>query len=470
MGPLHFFSQLVVGLVATDDLERFIRAQMSSGGIPGLSAAVVRRDELLWTGAFGSADPQKGVAATEHTLFTHASISKTVVGVVAMQLEELGLFELDDDVGALLGYAVRNPRFPNTTVTMRQLMTHTSGASDVYYDSIYAQYAVLGDSPVPMASFCELLFSGHRAGQTFGVHAPGAAYNYSNVGATLAACAAERVAVRAGLLPGGGDFDTLARQRVFATALGVPASRAGFRLADLRASAFVAMPTLVNASAPSGFSDRCHYGYPDYADGLWKARAADYARLLGAVANDGTSSTGAAMLNATTVARMIRPELNTSGAHFPFGAQGLLWYYYDLPAGDSVSCKYCGLLGHSGGDDGVATDAFLDVDSGVGFVVLTNGDWDDPIAGSFSRAMAAIETRLLDTFVPPARQRQRLLSGQGEPPPPPRHHPSRRQGRGGGGRQFCEYGRGGANAAAAAVTVEEMPAPRTNALSATTPT
>ena len=39
------------------------------------------------------------------------------MGVVAMQLEELGLVELDDDVGALLGYAVRNPRFPNTTVT-----------------------------------------------------------------------------------------------------------------------------------------------------------------------------------------------------------------------------------------------------------------------------------------------------------------------------------------------------------------
>ena len=41
-----------------------------------------------------------------------------------------------------------------------------------------------------------------------------------------------------------------------------------------------------------------------------------------------------------------------------------------------LGAGHADLLGHSGGDLGVATDAFFDPTTGAGFVVYTNGDWD----------------------------------------------------------------------------------------------
>ena len=84
------------GFTAKGDLEDFILNEMDQNHIPGLSAALVKEGEVVWSGAFGYADlesyPQKSVE--ESTLFYLASVTKTVTATALMQLWEDGLFGL----------------------------------------------------------------------------------------------------------------------------------------------------------------------------------------------------------------------------------------------------------------------------------------------------------------------------------------------------------------------------------------
>ncbi|MDP1736767.1 MAG: serine hydrolase domain-containing protein [Caulobacter sp.] len=59
-----------------------------------------------------------------------ASISKLVATLGFMTLVEAGKVGLDDDVGDILGFALRHPRFPAERITPRRLLSHTSGLRD----------------------------------------------------------------------------------------------------------------------------------------------------------------------------------------------------------------------------------------------------------------------------------------------------------------------------------------------------
>ena len=59
-----------------------------------------------------------------------ALIAKLVVAVAVMRLVEAGTLDLDRDVGDTLGWRLRNPAFPDTPVTLRQLLSHTAGVED----------------------------------------------------------------------------------------------------------------------------------------------------------------------------------------------------------------------------------------------------------------------------------------------------------------------------------------------------
>ena len=94
---------------------RLAVASATSGGAVVLSAAAGRAD---------------GVAATEHTVFSTASISKTFLAALALQCVERGELDLDHDVSGLIGIDVGNPHFPAAAVTSRQLLQHRSSLCD----------------------------------------------------------------------------------------------------------------------------------------------------------------------------------------------------------------------------------------------------------------------------------------------------------------------------------------------------
>lgn len=79
----------------------------------------------------GLADRSTGREVKANDPVRIASISKLLMALAALRLAEQGVVDLDADVSAYLGYKLRNPGFPDTPVTLRQLMDHRSGLRDV---------------------------------------------------------------------------------------------------------------------------------------------------------------------------------------------------------------------------------------------------------------------------------------------------------------------------------------------------
>lgn len=72
-----------------------IRTLMDSGGIPAVAVAVAKDGRILWEEGFGWADRERMVRATEHTMFSLASISKPITATGLMRLVERGRVRLD---------------------------------------------------------------------------------------------------------------------------------------------------------------------------------------------------------------------------------------------------------------------------------------------------------------------------------------------------------------------------------------
>lgn len=122
--------------------------------IPGMSAAVVQDQELIWASGFGYADVENLIAAGPDTPYGLASVTKPVAAVLIMQLVEQGLINLDDPVSQ---YGVDAG---NDQVTIRHLLTHTSeGNIGTTHNYNGSRYALLGGviEEASGMSFAELL-------------------------------------------------------------------------------------------------------------------------------------------------------------------------------------------------------------------------------------------------------------------------------------------------------------------------
>ena len=70
---------------------------------------------------FGVEDRKTKVPVTENTVYKVASVSKMVSAMGVMRLYDAGLVDLDAGLNG-----IRNPRYPDAPVTLRQVMSHTS--------------------------------------------------------------------------------------------------------------------------------------------------------------------------------------------------------------------------------------------------------------------------------------------------------------------------------------------------------
>ncbi len=115
----------------------------------------------------GLADRTTGRLATADDPVRIASVSKLVVALGVMRLVEDGKLDLDRDVAAYLGFPLRNPAFPDAPVTLRHLLSHTSGLRDDI------------DYLVPLG----VRLQDHLAkpGAFDPAHAPGTFFHYTNL-------------------------------------------------------------------------------------------------------------------------------------------------------------------------------------------------------------------------------------------------------------------------------------------------
>lgn len=92
--------------------------------IPGLSAAIVRNQQVLWAKGFGFADPQNKIPAAPDTPYRIASLTKTFASMLALQLIEQGKLDLDEPIAK---YSVEfQNNFKNAAIKVRHVFTHTS--------------------------------------------------------------------------------------------------------------------------------------------------------------------------------------------------------------------------------------------------------------------------------------------------------------------------------------------------------
>lgn len=106
--------------------DQVVEAQRTAQRIPGLSLAVCRDGKLVQANGFGLANVELDVPATPETIFQTGSVGKQFTAMAILMLVEEGKLRLDDKIRKYL------PDAPPAwkAVTIRHLLTHTSGIAD----------------------------------------------------------------------------------------------------------------------------------------------------------------------------------------------------------------------------------------------------------------------------------------------------------------------------------------------------
>jgi CubicO group peptidase (beta-lactamase class C family) len=120
-------SRQIVHSASRKDLRRLRRLELqfeqlrSLLRIPGMSAAIVKDQRLIWTKGFGFADLEKRIPATPDTVYYIASLTKTFATTALMQLVEQGKLDLDEPMSNY------SDEFKDNKVKIKHVLSHTSG-------------------------------------------------------------------------------------------------------------------------------------------------------------------------------------------------------------------------------------------------------------------------------------------------------------------------------------------------------
>ncbi|MEO1147250.1 MAG: serine hydrolase [Cyanobacteria bacterium J06638_22] len=121
------------------DLQARLERSLDDGNSPGAIAAVLTGEGQLWTGAAGLADVENGTLAGAGDRFPVASVTKPFTATVVMQLVEEGVLSLDDMLNQWLPAAITNQIANSGAITLRQLLSHTSGVNNTLMNEEYQQ-------------------------------------------------------------------------------------------------------------------------------------------------------------------------------------------------------------------------------------------------------------------------------------------------------------------------------------------
>ena len=117
-------------------VDEVVRAQMREQNIPGVSLAVMRDGKIIKASGYGLASIELNVAVKPEMVFHSGSLAKAFTATAVMMLVEEGKIGLDDKVSKYL------PEAPALwdDVTIRRLLTHTSGIRDSFGEDGDPQY------------------------------------------------------------------------------------------------------------------------------------------------------------------------------------------------------------------------------------------------------------------------------------------------------------------------------------------
>ncbi len=238
------------------DFEAHIQRVMKENWIPGAAVVVVQGDETLFLQGYGMADIEANRKVTQDSIFYIASSTKSFTGLAAAICGHQGKLDLNKTLDQCLSDGNFHQEIDPSTITLRDLLTHTHGISN--------------NGPVSFRS----AFSGQHTPELLkdllkfhGVDENGKEFEYGNIGYNLAGLAIQN------------ELDIhwkdLLHREIFEP-LNMQSTTGRVSQAD---ASKLAMPYRIH---PDGFS-RLHYGKTDdnmHAAGGLVTTAADLANWL----------------------------------------------------------------------------------------------------------------------------------------------------------------------------------------------
>ena len=362
---LLFFVQITQSQTNTSKLEQQLEKIIASNKVAGFAVSVCSKDSVLFQKGYGLRDIEQQLPYTTKTLQNIASVSKTFIGVSLMIAEQQGLLQIDDPVNKYLPFPVYHPFHKKEAITLRQLATHTSTIRDL--DKIYdvQAYHFGGDAPMPLGEFLEKYL--RRGGEYFSTanfinKKPGLIYEYSNVGAALAAYVIEKAAQM--------PYSEFTKQYIFKP---LEMTATNWFLKDIDRKKHSKL-----YESKNGLEALEPYGLVTYPDGGLRTNVEELTTFLQMVMRKGAYS-NKQLISGTQVDKMLRPFPEAEKPKkISLNNQAIFWEYETYSIQKGVP-----LIGHTGGDPGVATFMMFDQQRGVGYIFFINTELTKSTASIF---------------------------------------------------------------------------------------
>jgi len=324
----------------------------------GLAVGVYSHGRTIHTRTLGTMRLGSSASVTPRSIFHLASVTKPFVATAVMQLVEEGKVDLNARVTGYLPYfRMKDPRA--TSITVRQLLTHTAGVPDVtdyrwdrpeYEDGSLERYVRgLADSAL--------------------VFAPGTSWQYSNIGFEVLADLIAKVSPE--------PFEQYMQQRIF-TPLGM--KHTTLLMTDVD-SANLAQGHVRDSSGKAVLSSVYPYNRRHAASSTLHSNLGDMLRWVAANLRKGELD-GHRILSAAAIDRMwttvydltavAAERARKAGKPMRYGSvgQGLGWRMFTVNGQT--------LVNHSGGDVGFRSDVLLWPAETTGIVVMMNDESGNP--------------------------------------------------------------------------------------------
>jgi CubicO group peptidase (beta-lactamase class C family) len=361
-----------------DSLTLELDSMHASNGFNGFAVCIANENGTLYESGFGYSDIETKAEYTNNTIQHIASVSKTTIGVALMKAQDMGKLKLDDPIQKYLPFKVFNPFHPDQEITIRHLATHTSGINDteeqymakswVLYDKqdltgvntdYHSQTFNPSESLVPL----EVYLKGYleEAGANYQQNnfidfEPGERFNYSNVGASLAAFIIEQAT--------GQSFDKFTTEHIFKP---LEMNASGWSLDDVAIENHSRLYRSDNSVLP-------FYTAITYPDGYLITSSSDIAKYITELIR-GLQGKGT-ILSKESYEELFREQLNDG--HFEEGSRNASHPYDgDYNPAIFIGHSALGFLGHSGGDAGVSTWMYINKEKSIGMFMVMNTDIGD---------------------------------------------------------------------------------------------
>ncbi|MFA6375236.1 MAG: serine hydrolase [Bacilli bacterium] len=354
--------------------EEFIKS-CSFSRLVGASVVVIKGNDIKFSDSYGYSDFENKIATTPDTIYRIASISKIIVAMAIMKLVEDNKIHINDDIQDILGFSIRNPKYPDIPITIKMLMTQTSSITDGFIndDELIDDEEIKGYNGVNgthlKVSLEDLLIpekSKYWTSSTFSDYEPGSKFIYSNFGCGILACIVEKVSNKL--------FTDFVRDTIL-----LPLDTdASFRPGDIINKEKAANIYLPEHSSNSykisrDFASFVENFYPVFplgenyrgpAGGLFISTI-DLSKVMICLMNDGVYK-DKVILKKSTVEMMLQTHWFGNSDDDSYKAKGLQMRILD---------KYPGILlrGHTGSAYGVISYMFFNKETKTGICYVTNG-------------------------------------------------------------------------------------------------